>query len=136
MACIECSAAEAIYRYKCCGRNFCSVPCYKQHCCTGEVPKARVHDTIGTSCSVPMGNKQDEVKLSDAQLTSLKSDRKLRSILANEALRKMLREVAASQDPPADMARYMQDDFFAGFVMQVMDTLGEVDEPKVTKRSH
>ncbi|GFE55795.1 zinc finger HIT domain-containing protein 3 isoform X2, putative [Babesia ovis] len=129
MVCVECNADAAPYRFKCCGRNFCSVPCYKTHSCVVEAATTGANEPH-TSYVVPESTKTEEVQLTEAQVEALKGDEKLRSMLSNDTLRKVLRTVVSSPDPLSAMAPYMHDEFFSGFVTQVMDTLGNADEPR------
>ncbi|GBE61296.1 zinc finger HIT domain-containing 3 isoform X2, putative [Babesia ovata] len=70
-----------------------------------------------------------ETELSEPQITALKEDQKLRSMLSNKVLRKVLRKIASSPDPASAIAPYMRDEFFSGFVTQVLETLDAVNEP-------
>ncbi|GIX64066.1 MYND Zn-finger protein/hormone receptor interactor, putative [Babesia caballi] len=134
MACVDCAAPGAPYRYKCCGRNFCGVACYQQHSCTPE--EAKHTGVAGGSGNEAVTLRKDDgaVDLSETQLAALKGDEKLRSMLLNGALRKVLRTVVEAPDPYLAMAPYLRDEFFAGFVTQVLDTLTDLDAPAIQQR--
>ncbi|CDR95530.1 hypothetical protein, conserved [Babesia bigemina] len=110
-------------------QHFCSVACYKQHSCSGLQSNAAGGASPTASTPAALGTGGKEADLSEPQITALKEDQKLRSMLSNNVLRRVLRQIAASSDPASAIAPYMRDEFFAGFVTQVLETLDAVHEP-------
>eukprot|EP00371_Babesia_bovis_P000214 XP_001608861.1 hypothetical protein [Babesia bovis T2Bo] len=102
------------------------VSCYKGHQCPGPAEKASTEDKSMGDLYVTLDS--TDIKLSEAQISTLRGDPQLRASLANGSLRDVLKTIAISEDPISTMAPYMGDATFSGFVNNVLALLDCVDQ--------
>lgn len=135
MDCLECKAQSACYRYKCCGLGFCSVSCYKNHSCTG--PQQKKQMSTDYQPQSPSSLQQNASNLLTAsQVEAMRADTKLRDMLSNKTLRKVLRKIAENENPVEVLSPYMQDEFFSEFVTRLLGTLSDVEETTGTDKQN
>eukprot|EP01067_Filipodium_phascolosomae_P005657 Filipodium_phascolosomae@DN3738_c0_g1_i1.p1 len=111
--CCVCGGLDAPYKFKCCGSFFCSVKCHKQH--SEEQTCNKVIETVEVSHGEEIPREdfvvgEDEIQITEKELCAIGRDQTLMSMLQNEKLQRIIRNIDQSYNPAASLARRMNMD--------------------------
>ncbi|CEG37721.1 Predicted MYND Zn-finger protein/hormone receptor interactor [Plasmopara halstedii] len=130
--CEVCKTAEAKYKCPTCRSPYCSLVCYKKHketpCEPEPVPDKHQEMLQSTPASAAIDvDEEDAEKLTEEQLSVLKTSESVRKMLANPSITMALKQIECSQDMMKTLEKALLDPTFATFMYQALD---EVIPPK------
>lgn len=124
--CEVCETAQAKYKCPTCRLPYCSLVCCKEHKetpCEPE-PVHESHQESMQSTPAPVAPDVDEEsteKLTDDQLSVLRTSENVKKMLAIPAITLALKQIESSQDKMKTLEKALLDPTFANFMYQALD---------------
>ena len=128
--CIICESDNSKYKCKFCHNPYCSISCYKAHSltCNEDSNKSLENPEKNdlNSNIQPLNLDEDEdIILSEAKLSILKTNKSIMTKLKNKKLRKILKEIDSTKYKKNTLAKKMETDpDFKEFTTEILKTLG------------
>jgi hypothetical protein len=127
--CIICNSENGKYKCRFCQSAYCSINCHKEHnkqCNEKNVIKNENEDNEENNKIQPLNLDEDEdIILSEKQLSCLKSNKSITTKIKNKKLRKILKEIDTAKYKKRTLERYMKNDpDFKEFTTEILQTLG------------
>ncbi|EGZ13279.1 hypothetical protein PHYSODRAFT_354965 [Phytophthora sojae] len=129
--CAVCETAEAKYKCPTCRAPYCSLVCCKKHketpCEPAPAPEKPQEPPTATPAtgSASAVEKQEEEdgteKLTDEQMSVLKTSAGVKEMLANPAIMQALTQIDSTQDKMKTLEKALLDPAFAKFMYQALD---------------
>ena len=128
--CIVCDIDEGKYKCRYCQGFYCSIKCYKEHnliCNEKNLEKNDKNEEKEINNNIqPLNLDEDEdIILSEKQLSSLKNNKSIMTKIKNKKLKKILNEIDTAKYKKRTLEKYMiNDPDFKEFTTEILNTLG------------
>ena len=130
--CIICNIEEGKYKCRYCQEFYCSIKCYKGHnIICNEKTLAKNDNNEDKEKDInnniqPLNLDEDEdIILSEKQLSSLKNNKSIMTKIKNKKLRKILNEIDSAKYKKKTLEKYMMNDpDFKEFTTEILNSLG------------
>ena len=126
--CIICNSNNSKYKCPNCKSFYCSITCFKEH---KKDCKTKINDNnkdmpIEVNNNIPLNLDEDEdIILSEKQLSVLKSNKSIMTKLKNKKLQKILKEIDLKKYKKRTLEKKMKNDpDFKLFTTEILETLG------------